>query len=128
MLPPKAPCMLLIKFNASFPQSDSERHRYCCLFPLSDTDALASLKDGYRTRSKFSDSNVANAQRERTITTKYPYKGLFTQSESEQKMNPNANVKAAMPTNGLGHSYFVCWITFHFEEFQSAVIGEKNKN
>ena len=25
----------------------------------------------------------------------------------------------------LGHSFFICWNTFHFEEFQSVAIGEK---
>ena len=25
----------------------------------------------------------------------------------------------------LGHIFFICWITFHFKEFQSAAIGKK---
>ena len=28
----------------------------------------------------------------------------------------------------LVESFFICWITFHFQVFQSAAIGEKNKN
>ena len=28
----------------------------------------------------------------------------------------------------LGHDFLICWITFHFQEFQSVVIGKKNKN
>ena len=27
----------------------------------------------------------------------------------------------------LGHNFFICWITFHFEEFQSAAIGKNKK-
>ena len=27
----------------------------------------------------------------------------------------------------LGHNFFICWITSHFQEFQSAVIGKKIK-
>ena len=23
---------------------------------------------------------------------------------------------------------FICWVTFHFQEYQSAAIGKKNKN
>ena len=29
--------------------------------------------------------------------------------------------------HALGNSFFICWITFHFEEFQSAAIGKKIK-
>ena len=27
----------------------------------------------------------------------------------------------------LGHDFFICWITLHFQEFQSAAIGKKIK-
>ena len=27
--------------------------------------------------------------------------------------------------NDLGHDFFISWITFHFQEFQSAAIREK---
>ena len=27
----------------------------------------------------------------------------------------------------LGHDFFICWITSHFQEFQSAAIGKKIK-
>ena len=27
----------------------------------------------------------------------------------------------------LGHGFFICWITSHFEEFQGAAIGKKIK-
>ena len=29
--------------------------------------------------------------------------------------------------NSLGHDFFICWITSHFQEFQSAAIGKKIK-
>ena len=27
--------------------------------------------------------------------------------------------------NTLGETFFICWITFQFQEFQSAAIGQK---
>ena len=29
--------------------------------------------------------------------------------------------------NTQGESFFICWITFHFQEFQSAAIAKKKK-